>query len=133
MMAIRIPASPAPTVCSPQVINQKGRQFPVMAMALDVEATGTRLGKDKVVAAGAAVMCVESPDSDVETLATTKVKFQVDYPGDFEPRCLAQFWDAPPTNRRAANDELRHESSRFWRQQRPFSRKRGMLEPPPAK
>lgn len=79
--------------------------FPIMAVALDVEATGTRLGKDKVVAAGAAVMCVESPDSDVETLATTKVKFQVDYPGDFEPRCLAQFWDAPPTNRRAANDE----------------------------
>ncbi|XRA97843.1 hypothetical protein NFJ02_04g115410 [Pycnococcus provasolii] len=77
--------------------------FPLYALSLDVETTGTRLGVDKLISVGAAVMAAESQIAETVTLDTVRVDFKVNYPEDFEPRCLAQFWDQPPNGRTDTN------------------------------
>ena len=61
------------------------------SQAVDVEATGDRLGVDKLVAIGAVLLRIESPFEAVE-VERRVWRFKVDYPADFEPDCVKNFW-----------------------------------------
>ena len=59
---------------------------------MDVEATGDRLGVDKLIAIGASVLRIGAA-YEVEEVERGLWSFKVNHPQDFEPTCLSQFWE----------------------------------------
>jgi hypothetical protein len=65
--------------------------LPCTALALDIETTGCWIGVHKIVAIGAALFKL-TPQREVVELESRVFKFKVNYPTDFDPVTLKDFW-----------------------------------------